>query len=79
MAAPRGKEPLRFHRASSRRLEEARFLLTEGGYTTAAVYLVSRATTDKVREDVAAREAALARLTQQFADKCLALLAIALL
>ena len=47
--------------------------------STSAVYLVSRATTDKVREDVAAREAALARLAQQFADKCLALLAIALL
>jgi len=54
--------------------------ILEQELSTAAVYLVSsRATTDKVREDVAAREAALARLTQQFADKCLALLAIALL
>lgn len=45
-----------------------------------AEYLVSMATTtDRVREDVVAREAALARLAQQFADKCLALLAIALL
>jgi hypothetical protein len=43
------------------------------------VYLVSRSTTDRVREDVAAREAALTRLAQQFADKCLALLAITLL
>jgi hypothetical protein len=46
---------------------------------SSAVYLVSRSSTDKVREDVAAREAALARLAQQFADKCLALLAITLL
>jgi len=53
--------------------------ILEQELSTSAVYLVSRATTDKVREDVAAREAALARLTQQFADKCLALLAIALL
>ena len=43
--------------------------------STAAVYLVSRAATDKVREDVTAREAAIARLAQQFADQCLALLA----
>jgi hypothetical protein len=44
-----------------------------------AEYLVSRTPTDRVREDVVAREAALFRLAQQFADKCLALLAIALL
>ena len=53
--------------------------ILEQELSTSAVYLVSRATTDKVREDVAAREAALARLAQQFADKCLALLAMALL
>jgi lipopolysaccharide assembly LptE-like protein len=53
--------------------------LLEQEIASSAVYLVSRSTTDKVREDVAAREAALARLTQQFADKCLALLAITLL
>jgi hypothetical protein len=53
--------------------------LLEQEISSSAVYLVSRSTTDKVREDVAAREAALARLTQQFADKCLALLAITLL
>lgn len=53
--------------------------ILEQELATSAVYLVSRATTDKVREDVAAREAALARLAQQFADKCLALLAMALL
>ena len=44
-----------------------------------ADYLVSMGTTDRVRQDVVAREAALARLAQQFADKCLALLAVALL
>ena len=53
--------------------------LLEQEISSSAVYLVSRSTTDKVREDVAAREAALARLAQQFADKCLALLAITLL
>ena len=53
--------------------------LLEQEIASSAVYLVSRATTDRVREDVAAREAALARLAQQFADKCLALLAITLL
>jgi hypothetical protein len=53
--------------------------ILEQELSTSAVYLVSRATTDKVREDVVAREAALTRLAQQFADKCLALLAIALL
>ena len=44
-----------------------------------ADYLVSMAMTDRLREDVVARQAALARLVQQFADKCLALLAMALL
>jgi hypothetical protein len=53
--------------------------LLEQEITSSEVYLVSRSTTDKVREDVAAREAAVARLAQQFADKCLALLAITLL
>jgi hypothetical protein len=53
--------------------------LLEQEIPSSTVYLVSRSTTDKVREDVAAREAALARLAQQFADKCLALLAITLL
>jgi hypothetical protein len=53
--------------------------LLEQELSGSAVYLVSRSTTDKVREDVAAREAALLRLAQQFADKCLALLAITLL
>ena len=53
--------------------------ILEQELSTSAVYLVSRATTDKVREDVVAREAALTRLAQQFADKCLALLAMALL
>jgi hypothetical protein len=53
--------------------------LLEQEIPSSAVYLVSRSSTDKVREDVSAREAALARLAQQFADKCLALLAIALL
>ena len=53
--------------------------LLEQELSSSAVYLVSRSTTDRVREDVAAREAALARLAQQFADKCLALLAITLL
>ena len=53
--------------------------LLEQELSTSTVYLVSRATMDKVREDVVAREAALARLAQLFADKCLALLAIALL
>jgi hypothetical protein len=53
--------------------------LLEQEISSSAVYLVSRSTTDRVREDVAAREAALARLAQQFADKCLALLAIMLL
>lgn len=51
----------------------------EQDITAWAEYLVSIATTDRVREDVVARQAALARLAQQFADKCLALLAIALL
>ena len=53
--------------------------LLEQEISSSAVYLVSRSTPDRVREDVAAREAALARLAQQFADKCLALLAITLL
>jgi hypothetical protein len=53
--------------------------LLEQEVASSAVYLVSRSTTDRVREDVAAREAALARLAQQFADKCLALLAVTLL
>ena len=53
--------------------------LLEQELSSSAVYLVSRSTTDKVREDVVAREAALTRLAQQFADKCLALLAITLL
>lgn len=44
-----------------------------------AEYLVSRTPADRVREDVVARETALARLAQQFADKCLALLAMVLL
>ena len=57
----------------------------EQDITAWAEYLVSASTTGTVltpgavREDVVAREAALARLAQQFADKCLALLAIALL
>ena len=51
----------------------------EQDITAWAEYLVSIATTDRVREDVVARQAALARLAQQFADKCLALLAMALL
>ena len=51
----------------------------EQDITAWAEYLVSIVTTDRVREDVVAREAALARLAQQFADKCLALLAVALL
>lgn len=51
----------------------------EQDITARAEYLVSIATTDRVREDVVARQAALARLAQQFADQCLALLAIALL
>ena len=51
----------------------------EQDITAWAEYLVSTATTDRVREDVVAREAARARLAQQFADKCLALLAITLL
>ena len=53
--------------------------LLEQEIASSAVYLVSRSTTDRVREDVAAREAALAQLAQQFADKCLALLAVTLL
>jgi hypothetical protein len=53
--------------------------LLEQEISSSAMYLVSRSTTDKVREDVAAREAAVARLAQQFADKCLALLAMTLL
>lgn len=53
--------------------------MLEQDISASAEYLVSRAPTDKVREDVVAREAALARLAQQFADKCLALLAMALL
>jgi len=51
----------------------------EQDITAWADYLVSMGTTDRVREDVVARQAALARLAQQFADKCLALLAVALL
>lgn len=51
----------------------------EQDITAWAEYLVSVATIDRVREDVVARQAALARLAQQFADKCLALLAITLL
>ena len=54
-------------------------LILEQEIPSSAVYLVSQSSTDKVREDVAAREAALAQLAQQFADKCLALLAITLL
>src|SRR5262245_46451804 len=53
--------------------------LLEQEIPSSAVYLVSRSSTDKVREDVASREAALFRLAQQFADKLLALLAIILL
>jgi hypothetical protein len=53
--------------------------LLEQEIASSAVYLVSRSTTDRVRQDVVAREAALARLAQQFADKCLALLAVTLL
>jgi hypothetical protein len=53
--------------------------ILEQELSSSAVYLVSRSSTDKVREDVAAREVALARLAQQFADKCLALLAVTLL
>jgi hypothetical protein len=53
--------------------------LLEQEIASSAVYLVSRSTTDRVRQDVAAREAALTRLAQQFADKCLALLAVTLL
>jgi hypothetical protein len=52
--------------------------MLEQDISASAEYLVSRGTTDRVREDVVAREAALARLAQQFADKCLALLTIAL-
>jgi len=55
----------------------------EQDITAWAEYLVSATgtvlTPGAVREDVVARQAALARLAQQFADKCLALLAIALL
>jgi len=51
----------------------------EQDITAWAEYLVATATTDRVREDVVARQAALVRLAQQFADKCLVLLAIALL
>jgi hypothetical protein len=53
--------------------------LLEQEIASSAMYLVSRSSTDRVREDVAAREAALFRLAQQFADKCLALLAVTLL
>ena len=53
--------------------------LLEQEIASSAMYLVSRSTTDRVRQDVAAREAAIVRLAQQFADKCLALLAITLL
>ena len=53
--------------------------LLEQEIASSAMYLVSRSSTDRVREDVAAREAALARLAQQLADKCLALLAVTLL
>jgi len=38
-----GKEPRRFFRAGEQRLEEARFLLDHGDYTTAAVYLAGYA------------------------------------
>jgi len=55
----------------------------EQDITAWAEYLVSATgtvlTPGAVREDIVARQAALARLAQQFADKCLALLAIALL
>jgi len=53
--------------------------LFEQEISAAAEYLVARATTDRVREDVVARDAAIARLAQQFADQCLALLTIVLL
>jgi len=56
-----------------------RRVLLEQEFSSAAVYLVSRSTTDRVREDVAAREAAVTRLAQQFTEQCLALLATALL
>jgi len=53
--------------------------LLEQDISAAAEYLVARAATDRVREDVVAREAAIARLAQHFADQCLALLTIVLL
>lgn len=53
--------------------------LLEQEIASSAMYLVSRSSTDRVREDVSAREAAIVRLAQQFADKCLALLAVTLL
>ena len=54
-------------------------LILEQEISAATEYLVSRGSINKVREDVVARQTALARLAQQFADKCLALLTIALL
>ncbi|MGE3540981.1 MAG: LPS assembly lipoprotein LptE [Candidatus Tectimicrobiota bacterium] len=54
-------------------------VIFEQEISAAAEYLVSRDVTSNVREDVVARQAALVRLAQQFADKCLALLAIILL
>lgn len=53
--------------------------LLEQDISAAAEYLVSQVPANRVREDVVARQAALGRLAQQFADRCLALLAIALL
>jgi HEPN domain-containing protein len=43
MATRRFKEVVRFERASAGRFEEAQFLLHEGGFTTAAVYLAGYA------------------------------------
>ena len=58
MAAPRGKEPLRFYRASTQRLQEARFLLFRGGYTTAAVYLAGYAVECILKALILSREPA---------------------
>lgn len=53
--------------------------LLEQELSAAAVYFVAQTSADRVRADVTAREAAITRLTQQFADQCLALLATTLL
>lgn len=59
--------------------EQAPPMLLEQDISAATEYLVSRVAANKVREDVVARQAALVRLAQQFADKCLALLTLVLL